>query len=103
MAAATAVDPWTTACSPASMIFPGALDFTSISSESKQKNNNNNNSELIYINRMQRGIKTDSPTTKESRIQILAAQEQMLTKKKKKSESDQKGNLHNWDLNQSKD
>lgn len=31
MAAATAVEPWTTACSPASMIFPGALAFTSIS------------------------------------------------------------------------
>ena len=28
--AATAVDPCTTACSPASMIFPGALAFTSI-------------------------------------------------------------------------
>lgn len=30
MEAATAVDPWTTACSPDRMIFPGALAFTSI-------------------------------------------------------------------------
>jgi hypothetical protein len=30
MDAATAVDPWTTACSPERIIFPGALAFTSI-------------------------------------------------------------------------